>query len=87
MEKLLNATNYLDNKNIYKNIHCSDKAQKYFINKYHLDKNYANVKLSFDSNLRSDYDAYSNPVFHLINKDGIFLSKKTSAITLKKYFK
>ena len=60
---------------------------KYFINKYHLDKNYANVKLSFDSNLRSDYDAYSNPVFHLINKDGIFLSKKTSAITLKKYFK
>ena len=34
MEKLLNATNYLDNKNIYKNIHCSDKVQKYFINKY-----------------------------------------------------
>ncbi|MCE2687029.1 MAG: thiamine-phosphate kinase [Rickettsiales bacterium] len=34
MEKLFNTANYLDNKNIYKNIYCSNKVQKYFMNKY-----------------------------------------------------
>ena len=55
-----------------------------FINSYHLKDNYAHVSLNNDMEIRKSYNAFSNPLFYLIDKDGILLAKKISVSTLRK---
>jgi hypothetical protein len=56
---------------------------KSFINTHHLSKNYAHVHLGQNNDLRKSYDAFTNPLFYLINKEGKFVGKKISVNTLK----
>jgi thiol-disulfide isomerase/thioredoxin len=49
---------------------------KNFINNYHLINNYIHVTIGENNDVRKAYDAYSNPIFYLIDKDGRFISKK-----------
>jgi len=55
-----------------------------FINKYHLVNNYMHVQLGNDLPVRKAYDAFSNPLFYLIDRDAILLAKKTSPNNLRK---
>jgi hypothetical protein len=49
-----------------------------------LDNNYIHVSLGNNNEIRKAYDAYTNPLFYLINKEGKFVSKKLSVNTLRK---
>jgi hypothetical protein len=55
-----------------------------FINKYHLVNNYTHVLLGNDLPVRKVYDAFTNPLFYLIDRDAILLAKKTSPNNLRK---
>ena len=55
-----------------------------FINKYHLVNNYTHVLLGNDLPVRKAYDAFTNPLFYLIDRDAILLAKKTSPNNLRK---
>jgi len=56
---------------------------KDFIVKYNLSKNYINVNLGNNMDLRKSYDAFTNPIFYLVNKKGILLGKKLSPQTVR----
>ena len=56
---------------------------KDFIVKYNLSKNYINVNLGNNMDLRKSYDAFSNPIFYLVNNKGILLGKKLSPQTIR----
>ncbi len=56
---------------------------KSFITTHHLSKNYMHVHLGQNNDLRKSYDAFTNPLFYLINKEGKFVGKKISVNTLK----
>jgi len=75
--------------NIGKYVICNDMVTeteiwKSFINDHHLYHNYVHVTLEGNNEIRKAYDAFSNPLFYLINSDGKFVGKKISANTLKK---
>ena len=75
--------------NIGKFTICNDMGNqpdvwKAFINEHHLNKNYVHVSLGNNNEIRKAYDAYSNPLFYLIDKDGKFIGKKISSNTLRK---
>jgi hypothetical protein len=75
--------------NIGKYVVCNDMVTeteiwKSFINDHHLYHNYMHVTLEGNNEIRKAYDAFSNPLFYLINSDGKFVGKKISANTLKK---
>ena len=55
-----------------------------FINKHHLVNNYTHVLLGNDLSVRKAYDAFTNPLFYLIDRDAILLAKKTSPNNLRK---
>jgi len=57
-----------------------------FISRYKLTKNAIHVELPANSPIRSTYDAFSNPTFYLINRKAEVVVKKTSPLTLRKYF-
>ena len=57
-----------------------------FISRYKLTKNAVHVELPANSPIRSTYDAFSNPTFYLINRKAEVVIKKTSPLTLRKYF-
>jgi hypothetical protein len=57
---------------------------KAFINDFNLSNNYMHVSLGANNEIRNAYDAYTNPLFYLIDKQGKFLSKKLSTNTLRK---
>ena len=60
---------------------------KDFILTHQLTDEYAHVIMSGnDENLalRKAYDAFTNPLFYLVDKDGILLAKKLSTNTLRK---
>ena len=57
-----------------------------FITKHQLKTNYVHVSIPADSKIQSYFDAYTNPVFHLINKNSIFESQKISSVSLPKFF-
>jgi hypothetical protein len=57
---------------------------KSFITEHHLDYHYVHVSLGANNEIRKAYDAYTNPLFYLIDKNGKFISKKLSLNTLKK---
>ncbi len=56
---------------------------KDFIIKYNLSKNYINVNLANNMDLRKSYDAFTNPIFYLVNNKGILLGKKLSPQTVR----
>lgn len=55
-----------------------------FINDHHLSKSYTHVQLGNDLAIRKAYDAFSNPLFYLLDKDAILLAKKISPNILRK---
>ena len=57
---------------------------KNFINEHHLDLNYMHVHLGNNNEVRKAYDAFTNPIFYLINKEGKLIGKKISTNTLRK---
>jgi AhpC/TSA family len=60
---------------------------KDFINKNKLDLQYTHVIMSGNNenlSLRKAYDAFTNPLFYLIDKDGVLIAKKMSTNTLRK---
>ena len=56
---------------------------KDFIVKYNLSKNYINVNLGNNMDLRKSYDAFTNPIFYLVNNKGVLLGKKLSPQTVR----
>ena len=56
---------------------------KDFIVKYNLNKNYINVNLANNMDLRKSYDAFTKPIFYLVNNKGILLGKKLSPQTVR----
>jgi hypothetical protein len=75
--------------NIGKFTVCNDMGNqpevwKAFIKEHQLNKNYVHVSLGNNNEIRKAYDAYSNPLFYLIDKDGKFIGKKISINTLRK---
>jgi cytochrome oxidase Cu insertion factor (SCO1/SenC/PrrC family) len=65
-----------------------DKAVwKEFILNNKLDDQYTHVIMSSNNEnleLRKAYDAFTNPLFYLLDKDGILIAKKLSTNTLRK---
>ena len=59
---------------------------KAFILDNKLNENYVHVKLdSYNMELRKKYDAFTNPLFYLINKNLTLLGKKISPNTLQRF--
>lgn len=76
-------------KNIGKFTICNDMGTqpeiwKTFIKDNHLDNNYIHVSLGNNNEIRKAYDAYTNPLFYLIDSNGRLIGKKISINTLKK---
>jgi hypothetical protein len=76
-------------KNIGKFTICNDMGTqpeiwKTFIKENHLDTNYVHVSLGNNNEIRKAYDAYTNPLFYLIDRNGRLIGKKISINTLKK---
>lgn len=59
---------------------------KEFISTYKLDQNAMHVSVPDGGNIRSLYDAYSNPVFHLINRQSELKAKNISPLSVRKWF-
>ena len=60
---------------------------KNFIISNRLDSQYAHVIMSGNNEniaLRKAYDAFTNPLFYLLDKDGVLIAKKLSTNTLRK---
>ena len=62
----------------------SKEVWAHFINTYHLNNNYVHVNLGSNMEIRKSYDAFSNPLFFLIDRDAILLAKKIGVNTLRK---
>jgi thiol-disulfide isomerase/thioredoxin len=63
-----------------------DATWKEFIAKYDLKENYAHVTMPGITKERLVYDALSNPVFYLLDKQGNIVGKKLGAVTIRKFF-
>ena len=60
---------------------------KAFLQEHNLNNKYEHVIMSNNiesMSIRKAYDAFTNPLFFLIDKDGILLGKKISSNSLKK---
>lgn len=64
----------------------SDALWKNFIKKYQITEHSMHVSITENGNLRDIFDAYSNPVFHLIDNKSRLKAKKISPISIKKWF-
>jgi len=68
---------------------CNDlgtqpEVWKAFIREKGLIYDYMHVSLGNNNDIRKAYDAYTNPLFYLINQKGRFVGKKISVNTLRK---
>ena len=64
----------------------SNTIWKDFILDNKLNENYMHVKLdSYNMELRKKYDAFTNPLFYLINKNSTLIGKKISPNTLQRF--
>jgi hypothetical protein len=54
-----------------------------FIKTYKLSTNYVHVNLGANLPLRKSYDAFTNPIFYLIDNKGILMGKKVSPQTVR----
>lgn len=57
-----------------------------FISDYKLTSRATHVELPIVSEIRTQYDAFSNPVFFLLNRSGEIVAKRISPSTLRKFF-
>jgi hypothetical protein len=57
-----------------------------FISDYKITTNAKHVELPTVSDIRTQYDAFSNPVFFLLNRQGEIVARRISPNTLRKYF-
>jgi hypothetical protein len=57
---------------------------KKFVLDLQLTKNYTHVHLGNNNEIRKAYDAFTNPIFYLIDKEGKLIGKKISTNTLRK---
>ncbi|MFD3274867.1 hypothetical protein [Aquirufa echingensis] len=57
-----------------------------FISDYKITTNAKHVELPSVSDIRTQYDAFSNPVFFLLNRAGEIVARRISPNTLRKYF-
>lgn len=57
-----------------------------FISDYKLSNHAIHVELPMVSDIRTQYDAYSNPLFFLLNRAGEIVAKRISPLTLRKFF-
>ena len=57
-----------------------------FISSYKITSNAIHVELPNISDIRTQYDAFSNPVFFLLNREGEIVARRISPSTLRKYF-
>ena len=58
-----------------------------FINDHHLSNNYLHVTIGTvreNLTIRNAYDAFSNPIFYLVDANAILIGKKISPSTIKK---
>ncbi len=62
----------------------SNNEWKKFIYDYQLINQYTHVKMSSNSSVRKAYDAYSNPIFFLIDREAKMIAKKISPSTLRR---
>jgi hypothetical protein len=56
---------------------------KDFIINNHLNNHYLHVNLGLNSVIRKSYDAFTNPLFYLVNNKAILVGKKVSPLTVK----
>lgn len=57
-----------------------------FISKYKLDQNDLHVRIPEEGNIRTLFDAYTNPVFHLINDKSELKAKNISPLSIRRWF-
>jgi hypothetical protein len=57
-----------------------------FIADYKITSNAVHVELPNISDIRTQYDAFTNPVFFLLNREGEIVARRISPSTLRKYF-
>ncbi len=62
----------------------SNAEWKKFIDDHRLTNLYTHVKMSSNSSVRKTYDAYSNPIFFLIDRQAKMIAKKISPSTLRR---
>jgi hypothetical protein len=61
----------------------ADLDWKRFIAEHRLTHQYTHVKIGANISIRNAYDAYSNPVFFLIDRQATMIAKKISPTTLR----
>jgi thiol-disulfide isomerase/thioredoxin len=88
MDSVLNLLNAKYNIKIGRYAVCNEPNMplpvwKDFINKYSLTNNYVHVNLGANVEIRKSYDAFTNPIFYLIDNKGILIGKKLSPLTLR----
>jgi hypothetical protein len=66
------------------NMELQLEVWKKFIYEFQLTRNYTHVHLGNNNEIRKAYDAFTNPIFYLINKEGKLIGKKISPNTLRK---
>ncbi len=88
MDSILNLLNSKYNIKIGSYAVCNEpnmplSVWKDFINKYSLTNNYVHVNLGANVEIRKSYDAFTNPIFYLIDRNGILIGKKLSPQTVR----
>lgn len=59
---------------------------KQFISTYKITSNALHIRIPNEGNIRTLFDAYSNPVFHLINQKSEMKAKNISPISIRRWF-
>jgi thiol-disulfide isomerase/thioredoxin len=71
---------------ICNDLDSNDEDWSKFIRTHKLNTNYAHVNLPKESKLRELYDAFSTPIYFLIDSDSDFLARRISPVSIKRYF-
>jgi thiol-disulfide isomerase/thioredoxin len=88
MDSVLNILNTKYNIKIGRFAVCNEPSLpstvwKDFINAHKLNNNYLHVNIGSNNEIRKIYDAYTNPIFYLIDNKGILMGKKVSPQTVR----
>lgn len=91
MDSTVNMLEKKYNVHIGKYAVCNEPSMKEadwkkFIIDHKLSDNYSHVMLGSRDNYRSEYDAYSNPTFFLINSSAQIVSRKISPVSMSRLF-
>ncbi len=70
--------------NVCNDVQLQMETWKKFIQDYQLTRNYTHVHLGNNNEIRRAYDAFTNPLFYLIDKEGKLIGRKISPNTLRK---